>query len=192
MLIFHLITTAISTVFYGIIATVALMSLLFIILRLIKSTVSKNILFYPVGSLLAVLLVAQFTMLFGARKAIAVVDDMETGVIMARDGLENTVASAVPQEYLNELTDRYPLIGLYIEGIEVAGNTAGITVNAIAGTVREELSAYIWRRVWWIAGSVLVACVIALMFPCTVRQKYCSSHYDASGSSMGETNEWGI
>lgn len=192
MLILHLITTAITTVFYGIIATVALMLLLFIIMRLIKSTVGKNILFYPVGLLLAILLVVQFTMLFGAREAMAVVDDMETGVIMAKDGLENTAASVVPQQYLDELTDQYPIIGLYAEGIEVAGNTAGITVNAIAGTIREELSSYIWRRVWWIFGSALVACLIALMLPCTVRQKYCSSRYDASGSSMVETNEWGI
>lgn len=192
MLIYNLITTAVSTVFYGIIATAVLMLLLFVVIRLFRPTVVRNILFYPLGVVLVVLLVAQFTMLFGAMEAKSIVSDVESGMIIVKEGAEGALESAVPRQYLDELTGNYPLIGLYIEGVGAGENTPDIGVSAIVGTIHEELSGYVWRRVWWITGAAFVASAMAFMLPCPAVRTYSTSSYDFSETSTGDTDEWGL
>ena len=55
MIFFSLITTALSSVFYGIIATLVIMAVLYIALMLVCKTVVQTPAFYVVGAVMAVL-----------------------------------------------------------------------------------------------------------------------------------------
>lgn len=174
-------------------ATALLMLLLFVGLRVLRPAVGRNLLFLPLGVVLAVVLVAQFTMLFGAMEALSMVDDVEANVLLVKEGLEGTVSAAAPQEVLGEIEEQYPLVDMYVKGMGTSGDIAGGTVSAVAGAIRDELSGYIWHRIWWILGAAVVSCIIALILPGTGGCGTCGpSSYDYSGSSMGDTNEWGI
>jgi hypothetical protein len=143
--LFNLLTSAFSCLFYGLVATVVLMAVLYVLLRCIGDGVVRSIVFWITGVPLFILLFFQFSMLIGAVEAKSTVAALDTWV----------------QQYTS-------IFGL------VSDNASDI------------LTHYIWRRVLWIFGFVVVGCILPIWYDSRCRGSSTSiyNEQDSSGSSL--------
>ena len=164
MLIFDLLATAFSAVFYGIIATAAMMTFLYVILRTLNAGAVRSLMFYATGVILSLLLAIQFSLLVGAVNAKSTVDSAELFIRQMTENAYGTVSAVESQQVLDNLTEEFPLVGVYIDVCDFSGNDVSSLAAVMGETMRDYLTSYIWHRVWWILGFSVVACVIALVF----------------------------
>ena len=68
MIFFELASSAFTAVLYGIVLTVFIVGLLYVILRQISRGIVESVGFYITGAVLTLMLIVQFTMMFGAIK----------------------------------------------------------------------------------------------------------------------------
>ncbi len=164
MLLLSLLTTAFSTVFYGFIATAVMMAFLYLLLRVINVGTVKGLVFYATGVVLAVLLLIQFSLLIGAVEAIDTVNAAGLMISQMVEQAEETLQMNDTRHLFDAVTDKFPLIGLYIGACDVPGNTVETVAATMVETMCDCLTAYIWRRVLWIVGLSFVACVVVVIF----------------------------
>lgn len=164
MALSYLLTTALSSLFYGVIATAVLMTLIYVLLRVLNEGIVKSIPFYISGGVLAILLIIQLTLLIGAVQASNAVDSAEITINQLMENASGTFGATDSQRLLDYVTDEYPIIGAYIGTCDFTGNTPETIASAMAHTMRDYLSSYIWHRVFWIVGFCVVASAIAIVF----------------------------
>lgn len=164
MLLLSLLTTAFSAIFYGFIAAATMMTLLYLLMRIINTGMVRGVVFYATGVVLSVLLLIQFSLLIGAIEAIGTVN--EAGIMIAQmaEQADDTLKVSDSRHLLDAVTDEFPLIGVYIDAFDTTGNTVGSVAATMVETMRSYLSSYIWHRVCWIGGLSFVACMIAFIF----------------------------
>lgn len=153
-----------SSFFYGVIATAVLMIFIYIGLKSLNGGIVKSIPFYIVGVMLAILLTIQFTLLIGAVQADNAVDSVEITINQLMENASGSFGATDSQKLLDYVTDEYPIIGVYIGTCDFTGNTPETIASAMAQTMHDFLSSYIWHRIFWIVGFCIVASVIAIVF----------------------------
>lgn len=153
-----------SSFFYGVIATAVLMIFIYIGLKILNGGIVKSIPFYIVGVMLAILLTIQFTLLIGAAQADNAVDSVEITINQLMENASGSFGATDSQKLLDYVTDEYPIIGVYIGTCDFTGNTPETIASAMAQTMHDFLSSYIWHRIFWIVGFCIVASVIAIVF----------------------------
>lgn len=191
MMFFSLFSTALSSVFYGALATVVLMALLYVILMIIDNRKVRTPAFFITGVVLALLLIAQFSMLFGALEVKSTVDSVKELATLATENVDNAIKGVVADGHVDAVTDKYPIIGTYMDICGSGVESTGLSALAFVEMVQDTIASYIWRRVGWIAAFTVVAFSTVLLVPGRGRQKYTSA-YDSECSVVGDTNEWGI
>lgn len=212
MAFFEVISTMFGVLFYALLATMALMGLIFVLLRAIDKRRVGTIPFFIIGIFFAVFLVVQFTMMFGAMKARASVSDLEETVNVCTDVMQNGVAalsegmpegvSLDPDEILSKVKEDYQNLEAYGAFLDlktedlsaVADGSVDISEN-IFQMAFDRLSTYIWHRVWWIIGISLLSIIVVLLLP-GKKTSYGGGQYssvDGSfGSSSSEVGDWGF
>lgn len=164
MIFFTLISTAFSSIFYGVIVTAVIMAILYILLRALSKGVVQSIPFYITGVVMAVLLVIQLSLMIGALQA---KDAADSAKIYADQLLENAsgvVSAQDSQVVLDAITEEFPVIGSFVNLANFSGTNVSDLAESMHSTIVDYLNKYIWNRVWWILGIVVVACLIASCF----------------------------
>ena len=163
MIFFSLITTALSSVFYGIIATLVIMGVLYIALMLVCKTVVQTPAFYVVGAVMAVLLLIQTTLLIGAVEAQDAADDAFEFTSQVVDTSLGVVDNENIQQVLDSVNEQYPILQNFIDLSEFS--TEGVTnlTDAMHQQVTDYLDSFIWHRVWWILGVIIVGCTVVIV-----------------------------
>ena len=79
--------------------------------------------------------------------------------------LSDNVSSSEASEVIDKIIDEVPILQYYISGGEFSGYTARELPHAIAQELRSYMRWYIFRRILWCLGFVLVGavCVIKTM-----------------------------
>jgi hypothetical protein len=166
---FDVISVAFSAFVYGLLATMALMAILYFILHEINRNAVRNIPFFLTGIVLFVLLTIQFTLLFGAMEAKGMSGAVEIYISQTiEQGQLNgnyQISGAESQRLLDEIIKRYPLIGAYVNICNFSGTHYSDLPSVVGNTLRDFLSGYMWRRVFWTLGFVVVSMAIALLVP---------------------------
>lgn len=164
MALYYLLTTAVSSVFYGVLAAAVLMGVIYVGLYLLNSGIVKSIPFYVTGGVLAILLTVQFSLMIGAFEADNVVDSAEQTIRQVTENASNTLRVNDSQQLLEKIKQEYPVVGIYIGVCDISGTAVQDIAGAVTQTMHDYLSDYIWRRIFWIAGFTIVACAIAIVF----------------------------
>ena len=194
MIILSLLSTAMSSILYGIIATVVVIVLFYVLFKALDSDVVRSKAFIAVSSVLAFLLIIQFSMLIGAVQAKGEVDSAEIYLQQISENKYGIIDANESQALLNEVTNEFPLIGTYIGVCNFAGHSMEDIASAMADTMRSYLTTFIWHRVWWILGFIVTAGVLVCVIPGTGRRKgknLSDTSYDDYTSSA-DTNNWGM
>ena len=177
MIFFEIIRFGASSLLWGILMAAAMMALFFFIVR----GWWKDALFTPwtylTGSILAILLAFQCTLLTGALKLKSSCDDYEqmlTEIVNARYYGGQIVPKEASIEMFGEIMDQYPLIrnylgAIYGASIEGSGYIWGENYAArdlphgMIEYFRGLLNSFIIRRILWGLGFALVLGIIAIM-----------------------------
>ena len=159
-----LLTTATSCVFYGIVATMVIMTILYFVLRLWDDGIVRSIHFYITGFILFILLTIQLSLLIGAIEARNLTGWVEISVTQMMEGKTGIISATDSQAILDNLISRSPIIGIYVDTCNFAGNDTYTIATAIVDTLRSVLNKYIFHRVLWSVAFIVLACVIAALF----------------------------
>ena len=164
MTFFSLITTAFSSVFYGLIVTAAIMAILYVVLKSISKSIVQSPIFLITGVILAILLVIQTSLMIGAMQAKDAADSAELYLHQLLENSYGTVGAQDSQRVLDAVTNEYPVIGTYLGVADFSGNDVSNLASTMHSTMTDYLNSYIWHRVWWILGIIVVACIVVLLF----------------------------
>ncbi len=195
MIILSLLSTAISSIFYGIIATAVVMVIYYVLFKALDSDVVRSKAFIAVSSVLSLLLIVQFSMLIGAAQAKGKVDSAEIYLQQITENKYGAIDANGSQALLDDVTNEFPLIGTYVGVCNFAGHTMDDIAGTMAETMRSYLNTFIWHRVWWILGFIVVAIILMFVIPGTGRKSSYSGGNIADNdysTDMGDTNDWGI
>ncbi|MGM9687233.1 MAG: hypothetical protein ACI3YI_13580 [Bacteroidaceae bacterium] len=161
---FLLLTDAFSCFLYGIVVTAVIMVILYFVLKTLSQGIVRTPVFYITGVVLAVLLLIQTSLMIGAIQA---KDAVDSALIYMNQLLENysgIVGANDSQQILDAVTEEFPIIGVYLNLADFSGNAVSDLAESIHETMSDYLNSYIWHRVWWILGMIVVACVIVMLF----------------------------
>lgn len=164
MIVFSLLSEAFDVVFYGLLATAALMAVLYAALKMMSEGIVRSIPFYITGVVLFPLLAVQFSLLIGAMQVRAHTDVIELKVNQMVEGIYGTLNANDSQLLMDELTENMPLLGVYLDTADFSGHTYETAASVIASTIREYITWYAVRRLLWILGFTIVGGFIAMMY----------------------------
>lgn len=181
MMFFELFTTGFMCVFYGIVITAGIMALLYFALRQLNRGIVSSIPFYITGVLLFILLTIQMSLMVGAFEAKGYVDGIESYVTQLVEGMTGVLTAQESQVVLEKVTEQCPLMGVYFNICNFSGNEIENLPSVMAETLRDNLTSYIWHRVWWSVGIILLAVVIAI----GARKRTTSYNFDSSLEDLG-------
>lgn len=189
MVFFSLFSTAFSSIFYGVIATAAIMAVLYVVLKSISKGIVNTPVFFITGAVLAILLVIQSSLMIGAMQAKDAADSAKIYLDQLLESSYGTVGAQDSQKVLEAVTTEFPLLGTYFGFADFSGNDVSELSESMHETMTDYLNSYIWHRVWWMLGIIVAACVIVCMFEKNGEHRSYSSravgssHQAAKGSS---------
>lgn len=164
MVFFSLITTAFSSILYGVIVATVIMAILYVVLKIINSGIVQSMTFYVTGVVLAILLVIHCSLMIGAIQAKNATHSAEIFLSQLVEDKYGTVSVQDSQEIMDAITDKFPVIGNYIDIANISENDISNLPEIMHESMVKYLSSYIWHRVWWILAIIILAVIIALCF----------------------------
>lgn len=161
---FSLITTAISSIIYGVLITAVIMAILYGVLKSISKVMVQTPIFYLTGFVLAILLVVQFSLMIGAIQAKDAVDSAEVYLNQLLENDYRTIGANDSQHIFSSVTDEFPIIGSFWGYADYSGHKASELPEVMHEVMSDYLNSYVWHRIWWILGIITVACLIVMLF----------------------------
>lgn len=164
MIFFALIETALSSIFYGVIISIVIMVILYAVLKSINDGIVHTVPFFATGVFLAVLLIIQCTLMVGAIQAKGTTEAACIYLNQILEDYSGTVGAQDSQEVFDKVAEQFPLIGTFIDYTDFSGHEISELPNVVANNINDFFTLYIWRRVLWIAGFVIIGCLIPMLF----------------------------
>ena len=164
MVFFSLIATAFSSIFYGIIVTAVIMALLYIVLKIISKGIVQTPVFYITGVLLAILLLIQTSLMIGAIQAKGAADAAQLYLNQILENCEGVVNAQESQQVLDAVIEEVPIIGVFVDVADFSGQKVEELAEVMHDTIVDYLNSYIWHRIWWMLGIILVACFVVILY----------------------------
>lgn len=158
-----LINTAFSSIFYGIMATVIVMAILYALLSAISRNIVRSIPFYVTGIILAVLLSIQFSLMIGAFQAKYSVDAVNIYLNQLVENNEGIIGAQDSQTIFDRVTEEFPIIGSFVGYADFSGHEISELPNVLCTTINDYFITFIWHRVGWIVGFIVVGCLIPIL-----------------------------
>lgn len=162
----------IACIFWGLLIAVALTAGIYVLCSILRPDSSSNPISWCVHAVLLILLWVQSALLVGGFKAKSYVNDL---CVSANELIQPGKDSA--QEIMDaiedfdvvrdQLADEYPVLSPLLNSLETSAVTAYMEqghslADYLGVSTRSWLNSYLWRRVWWALGFIVVAVVILI------------------------------
>ncbi len=176
MVLFDILRYSFSSMIWGILIALACMALFVFLIKGWYKDATFSPVSYVVGALLFLLLSFQCVLIVGSLKIIDMSDEYEKRISAIVDNVyspSDEVSLAQASDVIDTIIDEFPILQYYIGGGEFSGYTAKELPHAIAQELRSFMRWYIFRRILWCLGFVIVGavCVIKSMSRNYVRQR---------------------
>ena len=168
MIFFELFTTAFMCIFYGVLITSVLMTVVYFVLRQVNRGTVSTIPFFLVGVVLFVSLSFQQTLMVGAIKAkgyLNAVAEYVEEIADVKDGIVERTSREVNSDYVQKIKKQFPEFSLFVD-VDKFGeslNDMGTTVTKMKENTSSSLNYYILRRIMWSLGFLVAAIVIVCL-----------------------------
>ena len=120
---------------------------------------------YVVGAVLFLFLSFQSVLIVGSIKILDTTDYYEMEISRIVDSTYDSVdkvSMGQADEIIKIIIDRFPLLQYYISGGEFSGFTAKELPHAMADELRSFMRWYIFRRILWCLGFVIVGAICVI------------------------------
>ena len=174
--LFDILRYSFSSVFWGILIAVVCMALFVFLIKGWYKDATFSPVSYVVGVLLFLLLSFQCVLIVGSLKIIDMSDEYEreiTSVVDSAYSPLDEVSQSQASDIIDAIIEEFPILHYYISGGEFSGFSARELPHAIAQELRSFMRWYIFRRILWCLGFVIVGavCVIKSMSKNYARQR---------------------
>lgn len=157
---------SVGSLFWGILIGIICLILFFLLVKGWYKSATFSPATYIVGAILGVLLIIQCVLICGACTIISATDDYEpllTQIVTnVAEFSDEVVTPEESQVIIDQLINSSPLVASYIGGGEFSGYTAQELPGAMCDELRSYMRWYIFRRIMWSLGFVIVATVIVI------------------------------
>ena len=164
MTFISLLNTAFTSILNGIIITAAIMAILYFILKSLSRNMVRTPIFFITGIVMALLLVVQISLMIGAIQAKGATDSAQIYLTQMLESSSGTVNAQDSQIVMDKLVESYPIIGVYLNQADFSGHDVSELAESMYETMNSYLGSYIWHRVWWSLGIIIVGCLIVMMY----------------------------
>lgn len=163
--IFNLLSYSLSSVFLGVFITLLGTALLFYAVRSWKRDSTFTPLSIVAGVVLFFCLAAQNVMMCGAITMKNMGDDIESTInqIVSVLPIDMEMSQEETSQVFQILAERLPLVGEFYEDLDFSGHTPAELAHAVNEVFQEELSWYIFRRVLWELGFIIVGITLVVL-----------------------------
>jgi hypothetical protein len=154
-----------SSVIWGILIAVACMALFVFLIKGWYKDATFSPISYIIGAVLFLFLSIQCILIVGSLKIIDTTDYYETEISRIVDSAYDAadeVTMGQADDIIQVIIDRFPLLQYYISGGEFSGFTAKELPHAMADELRSFMRWYIFRRILWCLGFVIVGAVCVI------------------------------
>ena len=154
-----------SSIVWGILIALACMSLFVFLIKGWYKDATFSPISYVIGAILFLFLSFQCVMIVGSLKIIDTTDYYETEIASIVNSAYNSadeVTMGQADGIIQEIIQRFPILHYYIGGGEFSGFTAKELPHAIADELRSFMRWYIFRRILWCLGFVIVGAVCVI------------------------------
>ena len=154
-----------SSVIWGILIAVACMALFVFLIKGWYKDATFSPISYIIGAVLFLFLSVQCILIVGSLKIIDTTDYYETEISRIVDSAYDAadeVTMGQADDIIQVIIDRFPLLQYYIGGGEFSGFTAKELPHAMADELRSFMRWYIFRRILWCLGFVVIGAVCVI------------------------------
>lgn len=164
MVLFDILRYSFSSMIWGILIAVACMALFVFLIKGWYKDATFSPISYLVGIILFLFLSFQCVLIVGSLKIISMTDEYEQQVaaLVAAYSPNDEVSQAEASDVIDAIIDEFPILEYYIGGGEFTGYTAIELPHAIAQELRSFMRWYIFRRILWCLGFVVVGAVCVI------------------------------
>ena len=163
--LYDILRYSISSVIWGILIAVACMALFVFLIKGWYKDATFSPVSYVIGAVLFLFLSVQCVLIVGSLKIIDTTDYYETEIANIVDSAYDTadeITIGQADDIIQVIIDRFPLLQYYIGGGEFSGFTAKELPHAMADELRSFMRWYIFRRILWCLGFVIVGAVCVI------------------------------
>jgi hypothetical protein len=166
--LFDILRYSFASAFWGVLITVACMALFVFLIKGWYKDATFSPVSYIIGAVLFFFLSFQCVLVVGSLKIISMTDEYEqriTSIVESVYSPSDMVSMPQASDVIDTIIDEFPILEYYISGGEFSGYSASELPHAIADELRSLMCWYIFRRILWCLGFVIVGaiCVIRSM-----------------------------
>ena len=165
MVLFDILRYSFSSMIWGILIAVACIALFVFLIKGWYKDATFSPISYVVGAILFLFLSFQCILIVGSLKIISMTDEYEqriTSIVESVYSPSDMVSMPQASDVIDTIIDEFPILEYYIGGGEFSGFTAEQLPHAIADELRSFMRWYIFRRILWCLGFVIVGAICVI------------------------------
>lgn len=163
--LYDILTYSFSSVIWGILIAIVCMALFVFLIKGWYKDATFSPISYVIGIILFLFLSFQCILIVGSLKILDMTDYYETEITSivdnAYDDLDE-ITMGQADSIIQEVINRFPILQYYIGGGEFSGFTAKELPHAMADELRSFMHWYIFRRILWCLGFVIVGAICVI------------------------------
>lgn len=163
--LFDILRYSFASAFWGILIAVACMALFVFLIKGWYKDATFSPTSYVVGAILFLFLSFQCILIVGSLKIISMTDEYEqriTSIVESVYSPSDMVSMPQASDVIDTIIDEFPILEYYISGGEFSGYSASQLPHAIADELRSFMRWYIFRRLLWCLGFVIVGAICVI------------------------------
>ena len=163
--LFDILRYSFASAFWGILIAVACMALFVFLIKGWYKDATFSPVSYIIGAVLFFFLSFQCVLVVGSLKIISMTDEYEqriTSIVESVYSPSDMVSMPQASDVIDTIIDEFPILEYYIGGGEFSGFTAKELPHAMADELRSFMRWYIFRRILWCLGFVIVGAILAI------------------------------
>lgn len=165
MVLFDILRYSFSSMIWGILIAVACMALFVFLIKGWYKDATFSPISYAVGATLFLFLSFQCILIVGSLKIISMTDEYEqriTNIVESAYSPSDMVSMPQASDVIDTIIEEFPILEYYIVGGEFSGFTAEQLPHAMADELRSFMRWYIFRRILWCLGFVIVGAICVI------------------------------
>lgn len=165
MVLFDILRYSFSSMIWGILIAVACIALFVFLIKGWYKDATFSPISYAVGTILFLFLSFQCILIVGSLKIISMTDEYEqriTSIVESVYSPSDMVSMPQASDVIDTIIDEFPILEYYISGGEFSGFTAEQLPHAMADELRSFMRWYIFRRILWCLGFVIVGAICVI------------------------------
>lgn len=163
--LFDILRYSFSCAIWGMLIAFASMALFVFLIKGWYKDATFSPVSYGVGVILFLFLSFQCILIVGSLKIIDTTGHYETEITRIIDNVYDAteeVTMGQADDILKVVIEKFPILEYYISGGEFSGFTAKELPHAMAGELRSFMCWYIFRRILWCLGFVIVGAICVI------------------------------